>query len=260
MSRTTFDFTGEKVVIAGGTSGMGLATACHILDAGGTAVVVGRTQDSIDQAAKVLENHGKFYPLAADLADPKAVDALRTVLTEDHADATGLVGAAGIFEAKDFLKHEYADYDSYAALNRAHFFITQTVVGNMITRGVKGSIVLYGSMWAKQAVGATPSSAYSMMKAGLHALTKNLAIEFGLGGVRVNAIAPAVVRTPIFGRGLTEAELDAALVGYGPFHPLGRIGVPDDIANPTLFLLSDASSWITGTVLDVDGGVMAGRN
>jgi len=120
-----------------------------------------------------------------------------------------------------------------------------------------GAIISIGSIWAMQGIAATPSSAPSMAKGGIHSLTRALAIELAPDRIRVNAIAPGVVETPLFDPLLTSDQL----ASFNTFHPLGRNGQPDDITSALLFLADDeASGWITGVVLPVDGGVMAGRN
>ena len=100
-----------------------------------------------------------------------------------------------------------------------------------------------------------------MQKAGLHSLTQHMAMELADDHIRVNAVSPAVVDTPVYhGVFGSEAAAKEALVGFNNFHPIGRNGTAAEIAQTILFLLSENSSWITGTILDVDGGVMAGRN
>jgi NAD(P)-dependent dehydrogenase (short-subunit alcohol dehydrogenase family) len=260
MYRNALDLTGKKAIVIGGTSGMGLAIARHILDVGGSAGITGRTPSSAGEAAVSLAASANVTALAADLNDTDAVERLRADLTNEHADASLLVNAAGVFAPKPFVDHTPEDYDRYQALNRAFFFLTQTVAANMIARGATGSIVNIGSMWAHQAIAATPSSAYSMAKAGLHALTQHLALELAPHGIRVNAVAPAVVRTPIYEEFIPKADIDSTLDGFNTFHPLGRTGTPDDVATTVTFLLSNQTDWVPGAVWDIDGGVMAGRN
>ena len=256
----TEDFRDRKVIVVGGSSGIGRQAATDVVAGGGSAVIVGRKRDKVDETVTALGAQGKAWGITADLTDRAQAARVQDQLAAEHADATLLVNAAGVFLPQLFLDHEGESYDSYHEMNRAIFFLTQTVVRGMIDAGRGGAIVTVGSMWAHQAIGATPSSAYSMAKAGLHALTHNLALELAGYRIRVNAVAPAVVATPIYEAFIPPEKVAGALEGFKGLHPLGRVGTPQDVSAAITYLLSEEASWVTGTILNVDGGVMAGRN
>ncbi|MFT6926695.1 MAG: NAD(P)-dependent dehydrogenase (short-subunit alcohol dehydrogenase family) [Psychromonas sp.] len=246
-------------LIIGGTSGMGLESAKLLLKRNIKTFIVGRNLEKLNKAKEALSEFGDINTIQADLYQPNDVKKIIEFANSNNLHIKYLLNSAGYFKPKAFIEHDNNDFDIYHELNRAIFFISQAVAQNMISNN-GGSIVNIGSMWAKQAIKATPSSAYSMAKAGLHSLTQHMAMELADHNIRVNAISPALVKSTIFESFIEPEVMDETLATFNAFHPIGRIGQPEDIAKIVSLLLSDQTSWVTGAIWDVDGGVIAGRN
>lgn len=247
-------------LVIGGSSGIGLETAKRLATQGNTVLITGRDSKKLKRAkSEINELGGKAETHVLDLYDSEQVSSFLLKISEEGRHIKNLVNAAGYFKPVSFLEHKEQDYDQQIDLNKSFFFITQAVVLNMKEHS-EGSIVNIGSMWAHHSVKATPSSAYSMQKAALHSLTQHLAMELAEFNIRVNAVAPAVVVTSIYKSFIEEDKIEESLQDFNSFHPIGRVGSVVDIADSVEFLLSNKASWITGEILNVDGGVMAGRN
>jgi NAD(P)-dependent dehydrogenase (short-subunit alcohol dehydrogenase family) len=252
-------FKGKVAILTGAGSGIGKETARRLLEEGAKVAINGRNKAKLEEAAKEIDPSGKNAAiLAGDIALPPTSQALVDLAVERFGRVDILVNNAGVFNPKPFLELTEKDYDWYLdTILKGKFFAAQAAAKAMKEHG--GAIVQTGSMWAIQAIGATPSAAYSAANAGVHAMVRNLAIELARYKIRVNAVAPAVVETPVYSTFMSADQVAQVLPTFNAFHPLGRNGQPKDVADAILFLASDEASWITGAVLPVDGGVTAGR-
>ena len=235
--------TKEIALIIGGSSGMGFETAKRLLQRNVKTVIVGRKLEKLENAQQALSKYGSVETLQADLYSSADLSRLLQFIGDENRQIKYLVNSAGCFKPTSFIEHSGEDYDIYLKLNRAIFLISQAVAINMI-RHNGGAVVNIGSMWAKQAIKATPSAAYSMAKAGLHALTQHMAMELAEHNIRVNAVAPALVSSTIFESFIKPQDLQETLSTFNDFHPIGRIGQPEDVAKTIDFLLSEDSSWV----------------
>jgi len=254
-------FQDKVAIVTGGASGIGKEVATRFVAEGGSVVINGRDAAKAEAVAREIDPTGKRVAVhAGDIALPATGEAVVKMATDRFGRLDALFNNAGIFTPKPFLDLDEAEYDRFVdIILKGKFFAAQAAAKAMKASGRGGVIVQTGSMWALQAIGATPSAAYSAANGGVHALVKNLAIELAPYKIRVNAIAPAVIETPVFGTFLTPEQVKAVLPTFNAMHPLGRNGQPADAAEALLFLASDPASFITGVILPVDGGVMAGR-
>lgn len=253
-------FKDKVAIVTGGSSGIGKETAKHLLAHGALLIIGGKDEAKLRLAAADLGAPHRIGIVAGDIANPATGIALVESAEQQFGGLDILVSNAGVFKPKPFLDLTEEDYDWFLdVILKGKFFVAQAAAKAMKKRG-GGAIVHTGAIWALQAIGATPSSAYSAANAGVHALVHNLALELAQYRIRINAVAPAVIETPIYSTFLSKDEVSKVLPGFNAFHPLGRIGQPADVAEAILFLASEQSAWITGTILPVDGGVMAGRN
>lgn len=254
-------FENKVAIVTGGGSGIGKEVASRFVLEGGSVVINGRDVEKMERTAKEIDPSGWNVTVhAGDISQPATSEAVVKAAIERYGRLDVLFNNAGIFAPKPFLDLTETEYDRFLdIILKGKFFAAQAAARAMKVAGRGGAIIQTGSMWALQAIGATPSAAYSAANGGVHALVKNLAIELAPDKIRVNAIAPAVIETPVFSTFLSPEQVKTVLPTFNAMHPLGRNGQPADAAEALLFLASDEASFITGVVLPVDGGVMAGR-
>jgi NAD(P)-dependent dehydrogenase (short-subunit alcohol dehydrogenase family) len=253
-------FAGKVVLITGGGGGIGRAAARRFLDEGASVVLSGTRVAVLEAAQAELDASGARTAIHPGHITGRAdAQALVDLAVERFGGVDVLVNSTGIFRPVPFLEQTEEHFEeALGSILRPTFWVSQAAVAPMQERG-GGAIVNIGSMWAVDAISTTPTSAYSAAQAGRHVLTKNLAIELAPEGIRVNTVALAFVETPAYERFMTREQARDVLDAVDAFHPLGRRGQPDDVAEAVLFLAGADAGWITGTTLPIDGGVLAGR-
>jgi NAD(P)-dependent dehydrogenase (short-subunit alcohol dehydrogenase family) len=253
MPFSGFDLTGRVAIVLGGTSGIGRALVDGLAEAGADVVASSRRQPEVDATALAIERHGrKTLRLATDVTDRASLEALREAAIGAFGKVDILVNCAGYTRRRPTLEVDEDEWRGILDTNLTGTLRACQVFGaHMLERGY-GRIVNIASL--ASFVGLYEVAAYAASKAGVAALTRALAVEWGSRGVLVNAIAPGVFRTP-----LNQDLLD----GTGRGHefklrtPLGRFGRVEELAGAAVFLASEAASFVNGEVLVVDGGFLA---
>jgi NAD(P)-dependent dehydrogenase (short-subunit alcohol dehydrogenase family) len=237
----------DRVVITGASSGIGHDLARRFLKEGSRVVLNARDEGRLARAAAALGADDRVALVAGPVGDPATARRLAEVARERLGGVDVLVNNAGLFAPKPFLETREADLDRFYTTNlKGTYLVTQALVPAMIEGG-GGSIVNVGTVLVGQGMTSLPVSAAMASKGGVHALTVSWAAELARHGIRVNTLAPGIIRTPL----IEGADSLAAI------HPLGRIGEVQDTSDAVLFLAR--SSFVTGICLEVDGGYAHGR-
>ncbi|WP_405165692.1 SDR family oxidoreductase [Nocardia sp. NBC_01499] len=240
----------KTVIVTGSSSGIGRDIARAFVARGDNVVLNGRDSGKLADVATELGAPERVATFAGDIGSPTTGSELVRVAVERFGGVDVLVNNAGIFGAKPFVDVTEEDLDGYLNGNlKGTYFTTQAVVRQLKQQGSGGSIVNIGTVLINHALAGLPASAALVSKGGVHALTTSLAAELAADGIRVNAVAPGIIRTPLFGDGDETASGRLAL--------LNRIGEVSETTAAVLYL-ADAE-FTTGHIFPVDGGFIAGR-
>ena len=252
-------FTGKTVIVTGAAKGIGLAVALHMARAGARVAMIDRDCGVLDAAAAEVTNAGGAEPalaLTADVSSSRDVSAAVQAVIERFGGIDVLVNNAGIHFARAIDDYTDEEWNRIFAVNvNGAFYMIRAAVPAL--RRSRGVIVNVSSMTAL--VGQDRGAAYVSSKGALVSMTKALALELGPDGIRVNCVCPAGVDTPLLHDwAATLPDPEAVLQGQADMHLLKRLATADEIASAIAFLASPASSFVTGTILPVEGGATLG--
>jgi NAD(P)-dependent dehydrogenase (short-subunit alcohol dehydrogenase family) len=243
----SFRLDGRRALVTGAGRGLGLAMAAALAEAGAAVTLVARTAAKVEAAAEALRAEGRdAEAVALDVTDRAAFAEMAAARGPFHA----FVNNAGIARHAPALEVTEADFDAVSAVNlRAAFFCAQAVARSMAAAGVAGSIINVSSQMGH--VGGPERATYCATKHAVEGFTKAMALELGPKGIRVNTLCPTFILTDLTRATFERAEMRAMIEAK---IALGRVGRPEDLMGPVVFLASDASALMTGASLLIDGG------
>lgn len=245
---------GLTALVTGGGSGIGYATTKMLLDAGANVMITGRTQSTLEEACSSLSGGTHLQFMVGDVSSEGHARMLVSQTTKAFGALHILINNAGVFSGGPLLQMEEDDFDYNINTNLKGTWLMCRYAARPIMDAGGGSIVNVSSYLALRAHQSTPSCAYAAAKAGVLGLTRSLAVELAAHKIRVNAVLPALVNTPMVSDlpgGEAAGEL---LTRAAKVHPIGRCGEPEDVARAIFFLADPANSWLTGVEMTVDGG------
>ena len=243
------ELTGKSVLITGGNSGIGLATAHLMLAKGARVAITGRDQAKLDTA--LAELGGDVLGIQADLNNPAEIDAVVEAIGERFGTLDVVFANAGISGPTPLGSTTLEAFEGIVRTNLTAVFFTVQGVLPLLKEG--SSVILNGSVMRE--LGSPGSAAYSASKGAITSMAKVFASELAPKGIRVNSVIPGATRTPIWSRGARSgATVDAVEKAMSPRIPMGRFAEADELAQAVAFLASDASSGMTGAEIVVDGG------
>jgi NAD(P)-dependent dehydrogenase (short-subunit alcohol dehydrogenase family) len=253
MTDSLFSLEGKVAVVTGGTSGIGRALSLGLADAGADVIATARRKEQVDKTAGEIEARGrKTLRMASDVSDRGTLEALLAAAQEQFGKVDILVNCAGIIKRAPTLDFAEAEWTNILNTNLTGTLRACQVFGrHMLERGY-GRIVNIASL--NSFIALSEVAAYAASKAGVASLTRSLAVEWSKKGVTVNAVAPGVFRTDLNAQLLDSTPRGQELLMRTP---MGRFGKTEELIGATVYLASDAASFVTGQVLVVDGGFLA---
>ena len=250
-------FENKVAIVTGASLGIGRATALQLAREGAHVVGCSRRKPKLDELEqRIKDEGGAFTGYAVDVNDPDAVQQFVRNVIDEHGRLDVLVNAAGTIHRADALGTTDEDWRRVLGVNiDGMFYLSRAAVDYMAKRG-RGTIINFGSIWG--GVASAGSTAYCVSKGAVHQLTRAMALDHVHQGIRINAVAPGEVRTPMLSSQRATPPTEQDLQALADAHiPMKRLAEPSEIANVVVFLASNDASYMTGEIVHVDAGYTA---